>query len=356
MSQHPRQQFPLRPDRTALDELAMMSLTRACIATAQQGFNKSVRPAEFARRAWGDEARGVETVLKAASAPATTTAVGWARELSPVTMAFLINLVPMSAGADLLRRALLLQFGQAGEISVPNVSVPLADFVGQGAPIPVVNGAASIQATLQPFKFAVIAALTRQMIEGANAESLTRVALLESTGPALDRRLFDANAGVPDVRPPGLLNGIAALPAAAAGAEAMTTDLAAIATAIAPKAGNGGMTIIAAAPQAVAIGLKLVRELPWPLLTSTSLPAGTVIAIANAALVAAAGEVPVIDTTAAASLHMDSAAGPIADGGTMSSPVTATFQTDTVGLRMRWPLSWALRDAGALAWVQNTNW
>ena len=75
---------------------------------------------------------------------------------------------------------------------------------------------------------------------------------------------------------------------AGGGYAAMVGDLTKITNAVAAKAGNGGISIIASAAQAISIGLQLVQGSPWPLLTSTALPAGSIIAVANAGIVAAA--------------------------------------------------------------------
>jgi hypothetical protein len=338
----------------AVREMAMDSLVRACITTAHGKLNPGVSMKSFAAARWGsEEANNIVGVLRAATSPAMTSNANWAAPLSPIVSAFLANLVPLSAGAALLNKVLSLQFDGAGAVRIPNLSVPLADFVQEGSGIPVVNGTLTIQTSLEPAKFAVIVVLTNEMLASSNAEALVRDALLQSTGPSLDRRLFDANPAVPDLRPAGLLNGIAPLAATAGGGyAAMVGDLTKLANAIAPKAGNGGMTFVAAAPQAISIGLQLVQGLAWPLLTSASLLAGIVVAVANNGVVAAAGEAPLIDTTKAASVVMDTAPGAIMSGG----PVHAMFQTDTTGLRLRWPISWAVRDPGAIAWVQGTTW
>jgi hypothetical protein len=338
----------------AVQAMAMDSLIRACIVTAHSKLNPGTSTKSFAAARWGtEEANNIASVLRAAAAPAMTSTVGWAKELSPIVVAFLANLVPTSAGADLLGRVLNLSFDGAGTINIPNLNVPLADFVGQGQPIPVTQATVSIQASLEPHKFAVITMLTNEMLASSNAEALVRDALLQATGPSLDRRLFDSNPAVPDLRPAGLLNGVAPLAATAGGGyAAMVGDLGKLANAIAAKAGNGGMTFVASAAQAIAIALGLVQGPPWPLLTSTTLPAGSVIAIANNGVVAAAGEAPLIDTTPSASVVMDSSAGAIMGGGA----VHAAFQTDTTGLRLRWPISWSVRDPGAIAWLQGTTW
>jgi hypothetical protein len=340
----------------AVREMAMDSLVRAVITVGHSKLNPGNSAKSFAASRWGsEEANNVANVIKAASAPATTTTTGWAKELSPTVAAFLSNLTPLSAGAALLERVLNLSLDGVGALNIPDLStLPLADFVKQGSSIPVINATTRIQCSLEPHKFAVIVVLTNEMLASSNAEQLMKTALLESAAPSLDRRLFDANPAVPDLRPAGLLNGITPIAATAGGGyAAMIGDLNKLANAIAPKSGNGGMTFVAAAPQAISVALQLVQGPPWPLLTSTSLPAGTVIAIANAGVVAAAGELPQIDQLKAASLQMsDTPSADLMTGGA----VQVGFQNDTTALRLRWPISWAVRDKGAIAVVQNTTW
>jgi hypothetical protein len=353
--------IPLRADPGALDDHAMAVLARACIAAAAGKLNPAEISAKLVTRRWGSEAaREVELLARAASAPATMTTPGWAQELAHVTATFLRNLQPFSAGADLLTRCLGLSFDRAGVINLPKVTTPMADFVAEQAPIPVADGAASNQASVAPFKFAVIVVLTSEMINYSNGEALVRDALLQATGPALDRRLFDANAGVANLRPPGLLYGITALPASSATVptDAMQADLEALLGAVAVVAGNSPIVVVASPTQAVAIGLKTYGSFAYPILVSNALPTGTIIAVAVNAVVNASGAAPQIDTTAAATLHMSDTPAPIATGGAMAQPgpVIATYQNDVVGLRLRWPLSWAVRDAHGIAWMQGVNW
>jgi hypothetical protein len=334
------------------------SLVRACITTAHGKFNPNIRARDFAQQRWGsEEARNIEMMTRATSSPAMTSVAGWAAELATVTSAFLRALTPISAGADLLSRALTLEFAGAAKINLPNVSVALADFVKAGAPIPIVSGATGVSASLEPFKFAVITVLTREVVEGGNAETLMKQVLLDSTGPALDRRLFDSNAAVADTRPAGLLYGKTALTPSADTdkAQAMVADLSALAEAVAPYAGNGQIVFIAAAKQSVAISIGLPRDFTYPLLTSTSLASGTVIAVAIPAIVSALGAVPLLDESKVASWHSDDAPQAIASG-TMATPITASFQTDMIGLRMRWPICWALRNANAIAFINAAGW
>jgi hypothetical protein len=353
--------IPLRADHNAIQARAMDTLVRSCIATAYSKLNPGSRNVRsFTTARWGDaEARSIDAVLtRAASTPATTTTASWAGVFSPIVTAFLANLVPYSAAADLLNRGLKLGFDSAGQVNIPNLALPLADFVAQGGAIPIIQGTTSLQGSLAASKFASIVVLSNELIASSNAEALTRDALLQSTGPSLDRRLFDSNAVVPGLRPAGLLRNITPIAATSGSGQpgadyaAMAVDLKNITVAVADKAGNGGgISIIAAPEQALNIVIGLVQGTPWPLLMSSALAPGIVIAVANSAVVSAFGE-PEIDTTRVASVVMDDAAGAIGAGGT----VKAAFQTDMTGVRLRWPITWCLRDPAAIAYVQSTAW
>jgi hypothetical protein len=337
-------------------EQAMTTLVRSVIAVADAKLNPGTRPAAYLRQKWGEHGDAVAMLLKAATAPAMTTVTGWAAELSGTTTAFLEALTPISAGADLLTRALKLSFDGAKTINIPAVSMPLADFVAEGAPIPVVGGVSSA-AHLDPHKFGNITVLSREVLEAGNAETLVREVLLAGTGPSLDRRLFDNVVGT-NVRPSGLLFGKTSLTPSASTDKlaAMIADLSALGEAVAPVSGNSPVVLIAAPKQAIAATLATPGGFPYPLATSTGLPAGTVICVAPRAIVFAAGLAPAIDTTRSATLHMDDNPSLIASGGTMAAPITATFQTDTIGVRLRWPISWSLRDSRGVAFISGAQW
>ena len=352
------QPIPLRLDPSAAAAAALNSLSRAALAVIQGARHSSVRSVEYARKAWPDDP-GVNVILRAASQAASTATPGWAGVLGQTALAFVDALVPLSAGADLLRRSLQLSFAGSGKLFVPGVFMPLADFVGEGVPIPAFQGTSSVQAECDPCKFAVITALSRELYDNPNAEGLIRQALVESAGPALDRRLFDNAAAVSDVRPAGLLNGIVATPASNLTDmhSAMIADLSALANAVAQRAGNSNLVYVMAPRQAVAATLGTPKEFPYPLLTSTALADGEVICIVPNAIAAIMEPVPQIDVSTQASWHRETNAQPIVkDDGTVATPVASSFQTDTVTLRMRWPLSWSRRAIDAVAFSTGVKW
>lgn len=237
---------PLRPDRDAMRAAAVTSLTRAAIATGL----RTLDPANYAGhdKAWPND-RNIDLVLRAPSSPTDTVN---AAALATVATAFVAALVPVSAAAGLIARGLQLSFNGAVAINVPGLVLPLADFIGQAKPIPAVQGTSNA-ARLDPYKLAVIVALTGEMMRNSNAETVVRQVLIDNVGPSLDAAMFSADAGVAEERPPGLLHGITALTPAAAGtkAETMVDDIAALAAAVAPVAGNGQIVIVAAPAQAV---------------------------------------------------------------------------------------------------------
>jgi hypothetical protein len=181
---------------------------------------------------------------------------------------------------------------------------------------------------------------------------------LESTGPALDKVLFSTNPAASD-RPAGLRNGIAGLtPAASASAkdQIIVDDLQALATAIAPVSGNSNIAIVASPDAAVALQMRVFRE-EWPILVSTQLPAKTVIMVAINAIVSAVEGPPQIEASSQTTFVRDTVAQEIVTaGGTVATMVGSTFQTDQVLLKLRWPLSYALRSNSGLAWMTAVNW
>jgi hypothetical protein len=293
-------------------------------------------------------------LLRAATTPAT---IANNAPLAHVVLAFLETLVPASAGADLLLRGVNLGFDGNASISVPGITLPTTAFVSEGSPIPAVTATTNSGATLTPHKLAVITSLTGEMIRNSNAEAMVRQVLVESTGPALDKALFSTSAA--GAAPAGLLNGIAALTPATGTekAQIITDDLQALAMAIAPVAGNGRIVLIASPDVAVALQLRLYNTVMWPVLTSSSLAAKTVIAIASNAVVSAVEGAPVIEASTETEYVPDTVPQEIVtSGGTVATSVGSVYQKDSVALRLKWPISWALRTASGISYMTSVNW
>jgi hypothetical protein len=337
----PRTGIPLRPDRAALQTTALTSLARACIASAvTRGRNTSA--SRYVARTWPDDPTS-QLILRSPTTPHSTSD---AAALTAITTVILQVLSPQSAAADLFGRGIALQFDGAAQITTPRVSLPGGGFVGDGQPIPIRVATTAPGPTLCPHKFASAITLSRELWEHSAAEKVFIAALRESTGPTLDSLAFDADPGQFDLRPPGLLYNIPALvPAAGGGDVAMMADLRALVSAVSPLSGNGGIAFICSEGLNVAIG-RLPR-FDYPILRSSTLAPDTIIAVAaNAVVSSISGAPQIVDVTDNALLHEDDA----------PSAVRSLWQTDSVAIRLRWPISWGLRSPGGLAWMQNVTW
>jgi HK97 family phage major capsid protein len=169
--------IPLRPDVGAMRAAAAASITRASIATGLRTLDRGYAGHE---KAWPHD-RDVDLLLRAAMTPTSTTS---ASALIRVAYAFVDSLIPVSAAAALISRSLQLTFDGAASISIPNLTLPLADFVGQSAPIPVVQGNSTGTISLEPHKLATIVPLSGEMMRNSNAEAIVRAVLMDNIGRA----------------------------------------------------------------------------------------------------------------------------------------------------------------------------
>jgi hypothetical protein len=340
----------LHRNAAAARDDGLRTLSRAAFAFARHVFDPSTSAVDIARRTFAGD-RATELLVRAASSPAMTTTAGWADTFARVENVFLASLVGPSAGADVLGRGLQLRFDGAGSIALPMIAQGQANFVGQGKAIPVVSFTTTAGARLAPNKLALIATLTREMVESSNAEAIVRATLTESAARGLDAALFSANAGTAD-NPPGLLVGISALPASTASvlSDALMLDLSALAGSVARVAGDN-IVFTMAPEQAVAANL-MTERMPYPILASSALPAKTVIAVAANAIVSGFDLVPTIEASRETELVMDTVPG---DVGALSSTMTM-FQGDKIALKMRMEAAWTLRAQNAIAFMQNVAW
>jgi HK97 family phage prohead protease/HK97 family phage major capsid protein len=332
-------------------------------------------------RDYGDEATRelLEYSMRAASAPAMTTVVGWAAELVQTLYAdFMELLMPKSVYPRLSSYGLSLSFGRAGKISIPTRSrtpTIAGSFVGEGMPIPVRQGAFTAQ-IMVPKKMGVITTWTREIDEHSipAIEGLLRNAISEDTAISLDAVLLDANAATA-VRPAGILNGVASIPPTAIGAppsafNAIVQDLKNITGALmtATQGHIRNMVFLMNPQQVLSASLIAMpgagvfpfkdeiatgKLLSYPIIDSGTVPLGTVIALDAADFVSVGGEAPRFEISDQATLHMEDTAPTGIDGAT---PVRSLWQTDSLALRLILPINWTLRRPGMVAWVAGVTW
>lgn len=328
------------------------SLYRACLTVGLRA-----RQPQLANP-WPED-HVVDMVLRAAQSP---TSMADAPDLVTVMIEFLTSLQPQSAAASLFALAINLSFGRAGMIVLPTISdTPQAVWIREGAPIPVAMGLSSAVSVV-PHKMATIVALSNEMMNSSSAEAAMRAMILSNMGPALDMALFSAAPGVPGLNPPGLLNGVPPITPAstATGNEGMVQDMQALVAALAPYGGNGNVAFIASAHHWVRMSKTDTGAKGYPVFVASNLTGATppLIAVAASALVVAV-DPPTIEVSNQAVFHMEddpTLVGPIVDdAGVLATPVRSAWQTDSVGLKFRLPVSWALR-APAVAWLTPTDW
>lgn len=314
-------------------------------------------------------------LVRAASAPAMTTVPAWAGYLVQETWGEFLDLLrPVSVYGQLAPMGLRFTFGRFGKINVPSrLPTPnlAGDFIAEGAPIPVKQGAFA-STPLTPKKLAVISTYTREMARGTGGQiqTIIRDAMIEDTAQVLDTRLLD-NVAASAIRPAGLLNGVTPIPSSGATLEDVIADFRALIGAL--QAENGGRRIVFLANPQQALGLGLLTNaagsfmfasaltanptvLGYTMIVSNNVPAGTLIAVDVADFATVADDSPQFDVSEQATLHMeDTTPLPIVDG-TPASPVRSLFQTDTVGLRMIQQMDWLMRRPDMVAAVTGITW
>ena len=325
-----------------------------------------------------------DLTLKAASAPAMTTVVGWAAELvQQIVTDLMPALLPSSVYPTLSGMGLQLTFGRNGRIIIPTRSLTptvAGSFVGEGAPIPVRQAAFTSQ-TLIPKKMAVISTWTREMDEHSvpAIEGLLREAIQQDTAISIDSVLLDANPATA-IRPAGLRNGVAGLTPSADPDpfKALVADLKGLTGAIL-TATNGNirnMVFIMNPQQALSIAF-IQPAVPGslfpfaseinnnrlngkPVIQSGTVPLGTVICMDAADYVSINGDTPRFEISDQATLHMeDTNPANIGSAGSppvVAAPVQSMFQTDSLALRLILPMNWTVRRPGVVSWVAGVSW
>lgn len=343
------------------------------------------KPVDMVRqeRYGDDEPTKVVTnfLTRAATAPATTTTSGWASQLvETVNADFMEDLMPASVYPGLSARGLRLNFGRAGAISIPSRSATptiAGSFVGEGAPIPVRQGAFT-STTLTPKKMAVISTFTREIAEHSTPaiEALIRNAIQEDTAVAIDTVLLDATAAS-SIRPAGIRNGVTVTTATTGGGfAALVGDIKALVGALI-TATNGSVRSpvwIMNPVQAIAIALTqnaggdfpFANEINgnrlqgYPVIQSATVAAGRVILVDAADFVSVTGDEPRFTVSDQATLHMEDttplAIGTAGTPAVVAAPVRSLFQTDSIGIRMILPMNWGFRRSGVLAWTESVTW
>jgi len=329
------------------------NLCRRLLTVRTLASYRRANPLDVASRLWpNDRALTAVIVTRAASAPAMTSVAGWAQELAHKLVYDAVEaLGAASAAAELMRSGLLVSWdGGYGTISVPAFVATAngASFVQEGQPIPV-KQFGDTAVSLTPFKVASISVLTREMLESSNAERLIGDVLIRSAGLAMDAAFFDANPATA-ARPAGIRNGIATLVASTDTDSfgVFAADLSALVGAVGQVGGRGPFAIIGSAGKIASATVRFVSgndDIPFYISGAVG---NDLIAVAPQAIAGAVDPDPDVQTATAGSLVMDDTAPALPD---TTQPQKGLFQSETIAIKVRWPVSWAVRDARGVAWL-----
>jgi hypothetical protein len=286
-------------------------------------------------------------VAKAASTPAMTSVPAWAGALAATVVDDHVQAVTsLSAAAGLFARGLKANFGGYHSIRIPGRFVDASDagaWIAEGGNVPVRTQRMTAGPTLTPRKLMVITSYTDEMIQSSNIEAVSRALISEATALKLDATLFGTQAD-DGTTPAGILNGITGVtPAPGGGANALIADIKALIGALVTAGAGASPVLITNPAQAVTLSLLAGPKFNIPVLQSSAIAAGTVIAVEPASFVSAFGAEPSFEVSPFAMLTFDDAPANFPAGN-----VKSTFQTDEVALRMVLRAAWGMRvPAGA---------
>jgi hypothetical protein len=354
METRPRSFMP--PSRDDQNAAWRRSFVRTATATALSRIKKEMgSPERILREAWPHD-RNADLIVRSPSGPPTS--VG---DFPGAAVAKLMLLAPRSAAAQLFALAMSVDLKGVAQFTFPlPTNFAAAVFVGEGQPISVRQGSFAGMTVGPLRKLALLAGMSNELefASGGIAETVIAYTLEVAVGRGLDAVLLSANVATA-VAPAGLFFGVAPITATAGGGiTAMATDLRNLVEAIATAGIDTASVVFLTAPsESMALALLSGPHFNFKIITSNSVPAATLIAIATAALVFAGdGGNPSIDTSSQTTLNFAEPAAALVDlGGTVASPQQSTFQTDSLALRCTSYITWAAAP-GAVQFCTGTTW
>jgi hypothetical protein len=316
---------------------------------------RKANAADILRAAWPGDGQAA-MLLKAASPPLTT---GDYPQIQ--TTALLRSLAPSSAALKLFADSLQIDLTGINSVSVPHIApAPLAVFIGEGQPAPMINYTIA-KTTVGPMRKILFGiAVSRELNESTpgSAASVLGQAMNAHASRSLDAVAFGTAAATTS-QPAGLLNGVTPLTASTQTAtlDAAIEDVAALAAAIAAANIDPTNMVLVAAPRQASVLRLLPAEQPYEVLSSLALADKTVCGFAPAAIGAAFAE-PELTSSLSAAVHMeDTTPLPIVGtGGQIASPQRGVFQTDCIAIKCRARAAWAVVAPGGAQMITNTSW
>lgn len=358
----------------------------AAIAAVVKGYAMRQDPAQLAKDAYRDNPE-IEMLVRAATAPATTTGSTWATNLMQQSWGEMVELL---RDVSVYGRVpgMRVDFANTLNLPVQNGRGALAaGFVAENGAIPVKEG--SIGTTsLQPKKLGVISAYSKELGRRSmpSIQQVIQSQILADTSEGLDALFLDATARSA-TRPAGLqdptetgagnINAVTNAAAVAHGctvAEILLDIDALLARAEAIKA-SGGVWLMNPAQvrglrnkQDATTGQFVFRASidagsfeGIPIVSSTNVTAGITVYVANDSMGFGSELMPYFEQSDQATLHFEGASpiqiGTTGTPNTVAAPTISLFQQDLVAIKSIWTLDWRiLRKAGIQVLTGTTGW
>jgi hypothetical protein len=360
MNAHPR------PDRIPFGRadagasLATRSLFRSIAALAiAKASTSSGPPLTVCERMFEGDALA-SMLVRAAVTPTTSTSAA-ALSGSSVATDLIGALAPKSAASVLFSRVLGVDLIGRNTVTVPDTTtLPTPTFVAEGGPIPTVQVSFDGVSIGPAGKLCFIAGLTGEIdtYTPGTATAIVRRVLVAAMARGLDSVVFD-DQDASEVRPAGLLHGVADLGATEGGGlAALSTDLGNIVGAMA-DAGLATDDVMYIAHPADAIRLRTMTQGAVDVMGSAAISKGTLIGIAPQGVASGFPGVPETEISNQTSLHFDDEPAAISTVGTpaeIAAPVRQLWQQNLMALKVRQKCAWAVVTPGAVQMVASATW
>lgn len=326
---------------------------RAILASVKAAIDPEMRGAEaVARKLWPHDP-GPPLLLRAAVSPTSTTTAA-ALALDSATD-FVGSLQPMSAAARLINLGMRVSLSGINSLSIPRrqggkAATDVA-WIAQGSPIPVKQYALDNVALGPTCKLALEVGLTRELAEYDHGdETITRL-VKEDLAASFDASIFSNTAAVPGLRPAGIFFGVTPISGAAAGADAILTDLEKLAGAVL-GAGGSEVVYIMSPWQFAGLKLRLLTPVTPSIWISAALPKGTIAVVEPSAFCSAFGPEPRITASNQGTMQFETSPTPDA----IAAPMRSLWQTDLISIKAILDAAWCMRAAGMVAWITDAHW
>jgi hypothetical protein len=237
------------------------------------------------------------------------------------------------------------------------VATDAGGFIAEGSAIPV-RSMPVTSVTLVPHKLSVIIPMTAEMSNFTNALRVITQMGGDAMSLLLDKEMLSATASSSS-RPAGLGNGLTPVATASAGVDAMSLDIGNLVNALSAAGGGANPIFVAAPGQAAAMKQRCGPLFDYPILPSSALSAGTVMAIEASGVVSAVDPAPKFVIGPYATLQMeDSSPAPLATGTgpTIATPIRSLTQTNVTALKIILRMDWSVRAAGMVQIVNSVTW